>query len=69
MCVVPLVSTGQDLSFDMHISMDSQDINKIIAQNYVLKVVIWVIVKKCHFLTYCRGRQNPPHIFQYTYGH
>ena len=32
MCVV---STGQDLSFDMHISMDSQDINKIIAQNDV----------------------------------
>ena len=26
-------------------------------------------VKKRHFLTYCRGRQNPPHIFQYTYGH
>ena len=30
MCVV---YTGQDLSFDMYIAMDSQDINKIIAQN------------------------------------
>ena len=33
MCVAPLVSAGQDLLFDMHIAMDSQDINKIIAQN------------------------------------